>query len=60
MNCYEQDKLQCTAITQSGTRCHRVGHYGVGGGSLCTEHHRLAMSKKVNDKPIRRNDEPKP
>ena len=53
MNCHEPDKCQCVALTQSGKRCHRVGHYGVGGGVLCTEHHRLQMAKKVNDKPTR-------
>lgn len=54
MNCNEPDKCQCTALTQSGKRCHRIGHYGVGGGVLCTEHHRLQMAKKVNDKLIER------
>lgn len=51
---YEEDKVQCTALTSSGKRCHRIGHYGVGGGVLCTEHHRMQMVKKVNDKPIER------
>lgn len=56
----ELDRLQCTAKTKDGHRCHRIGHYGVGGGVLCTEHHRIAMVKKFNDKPIRREPCVKP
>lgn len=52
----EQDRLQCTAKTDRGGRCTRVGTHSNGGtaGVLCEMHHQLYMVKRANDAPIRK------
>lgn len=46
---YEQDKLQCTAITNKQTRCTRIGTHSNGQGVLCERHHQQAQLKRAND-----------
>ena len=36
---YEDDRVQCTAKRQDGTRCTRIGTFSNGGGVLCKTHH---------------------
>ena len=36
---YEEDRVQCTAKRQDGTRCTRIGTHSNGGGVLCKTHH---------------------
>jgi hypothetical protein len=52
MNHYEEDRLQCTAKKQDGTRCTRIGTHGNGGGVLCERHHGMLLVKRANDSPI--------
>lgn len=52
---YEQDKLQCTAITDKRTRCTRIGTHSNGGGVLCERHHQQLQLKRANDAPIRKS-----
>ena len=48
---YEQDRLQCTALTKDGTRCRLVGTHSNGKGVLCQRHHQL---KQANDAALRK------
>jgi len=38
---YEEDRVQCTAKRQDGTRCTRIGTFSNGGGVLCKTHHQF-------------------
>lgn len=49
---YEEDRVQCTAKRQDGTRCTRIGTFSNGGGVLCKTHHEQAQVKRANDAPI--------
>ena len=47
---YDDDKIQCTATTQNGKRCTRIGTHGNGGKHvLCELHHGLYQIKRAND-----------
>lgn len=53
---YEDDRIQCSATTQQGKRCTRIGTHNNGGanGVLCDAHQREYLKKKANDAPIRK------
>lgn len=53
-HCYEDDRLQCTAITQNKKRCTRVATHSNGGKVLCGKHHQMWVVKRANDAPIKR------
>ena len=52
MNCYEEDRLQCTAQTDTKKRCTRIATHDNGGKVLCERHHQMHLAKKANDVPI--------
>ena len=52
MNCYEEDRLQCTAQTDTKKRCTRIATNDNGGKVLCERHHQMHLAKKANDAPI--------
>ncbi len=51
-NFYEEDRLQCQAKTDRGTRCTLIATHGNGKSVLCERHHRQMLVKKANDAPI--------
>jgi hypothetical protein len=55
---YEEDRLQCSAITQQKKRCTRIGTHSNGGSVLCDSHQRELLKKKANDAPIIRHGIP--
>ncbi len=48
---YEEDKLQCSAITDTKKRCNRIGTHSNGGAVLCERHHQMKVNSKEKAKP---------
>jgi hypothetical protein len=49
---YEDDRVQCTEMTDKGKRCSYVGVASVGNQIRCERHHQKYLVKKANDVPI--------
>lgn len=45
---YEEDRIQCSAMTDKKKRCTMVGTHSNGGKVLCERHHQIYMRDKAN------------
>ena len=47
---YEEDKVQCSAITNDKKRCRLIGTHSNGGAVLCERHHQMKVKSKEKAK----------
>lgn len=47
---YEEDKVQCSAITNGKKRCRLIGTHSNGGAVLCERHHQMKVKSKEKAK----------
>jgi hypothetical protein len=55
MKAYEEDRLQCSAITDAKKRCTRIATHSDGGKAYCERHMQIARRDRVNAQPIVRS-----
>ena len=55
-NHYEEDKLQCAAMSEkTKKRCSLIGTHSSGGKVLCLRHHQIAIRNRANSVPLKKS-----